>query len=317
MRTLAAIASAALLVLSIAPAAAQGWQMPPESERCPSKWGKDDQRGAANMMTAQSVLQAAKLIKTGEVFELGALLSPDPKEAFVNAGRQFNIYTKVSPPVPNARQIQEELVVTELGQIGTQIDSFAHQMWGDSFYNCFKFGDIATRSGHKKLGVEHIGALFTRGVLIDVAGLKGVDLLPTSYNITPDDLQQALAKSGQKLMPGDTVVIRTGWSKLMGKENQRYGSRNPGIGIAAGQWLLTQNPMMIAADNCCVEVRPSEPGHNLPVHAMMIIQNGVYLLENLELEKLAAAGATEFAFIVQPLKIKGATGSAVAPIAVR
>jgi kynurenine formamidase len=318
MRTLAAaIASAALLGLNITSAAAQGWQMPPESERCPSKWGKDDQRGTANMMTAQSVAQAAKLIKTGEVFELGALLSPDTRESFINEGRQFNIYTKVSPPIPNARQVQEELVVTELGQIGTQIDAFSHQMWGDSFYNCFKLGEIGSRNGFKKLGVEHIGSLFTRGVLIDVAGLKGVDMLPTSYMITPADLQQALAKSGQKLMPGDTIVIRTGWSKLMGKDNQRYGRENAGLGIAAAQWLVTQNPLMVAADNCCIEVRPSEPGHSLPVHAMMIIQHGIYLLENLELEKLAAAGATEFAFIVQPLKIKGGTGSAVAPIAVR
>jgi kynurenine formamidase len=318
MRTLAAaIASAGLLALNITSAAAQGWQMPPESERCPSKWGKDDQRGTANMMTAQSVAQAAKLIKTGEVFELGALLSPDTRESFINEGRQFNIYTKVSPPIPNARQVQEELVVTELGQIGTQIDAFSHQMWGDSFYNCFKLGEIGSRNGFKKLGVEHIGSLFTRGVLIDVAALKGVDMLPTSYMITPADLQQALAKSGQKLMPGDTIVIRTGWSKLMGKDNQRYGRENPGLGIAAAQWLVTQNPLMVAADNCCIEVRPSEPGHSLPVHAMMIIQHGIYLLENLELEKLAAAGATEFAFIVQPLKIKGGTGSAVAPIAVR
>ena len=316
MRTLAFVVTA-LLTLGSAPALAQTWQMPPEKDRCPSKWGKDDQRGAANMMTAATVLQAVKLIKTGEVFELGALLSPDPKESFINAGRQFNIYTKISPPIPNARQIQEELVVTELGQTGTQIDAFAHQVWGDTFYNCFKYGDIATRSGFKKLGVEHIGALVTRGVLIDVASLKGVDMLPASYNITPEDLQQALAKDNVKLMPGDTVIIRTGWSKLMGNDNARYGSRNPGIGIAAGQWLLTQNPLMIAADNCCVEVRPSEPGHNLPIHAMMIIQNGVYLLENLELEKLAAAGAHEFAFIVQPLKMKGATGSAVAPIAIR
>ena len=130
--------------------------------------------------------------------------------------------------MPNTRQrCNEELVVTELGQIGTQIDAFAHQMWGDSFYNCFKLGDIGTRSGFKKLGVEHIGSLITRGVLIDVAGLKGVDMLPTSYNITPDDLQQALAKrQNQTLQPGDTVVIRTGWSKLMGKDNQRYGSIN-------------------------------------------------------------------------------------------
>jgi kynurenine formamidase len=157
----------------------------------------------------------------------------------------------------------------------------------------------------------------TRGVLIDVSGLKGVDLLPNSYIITPEDLEQALAKAGTKLERGDAVVIRTGWAKLMGKENQRYGSTPPGIGIAAAQWLVTREPMLVAADNCCVEVRPSEPGHSLPVHAMMLIQYGVYLIENLELDALAAARAYEFAFIVQPLKLKGATGSAVAPIAVR
>jgi kynurenine formamidase len=190
-------------------------------------------------------------------------------------------------------------------------------MWGDSFYNCFKLGDIGTRSGFKKLGVEHVGALMTRGVLIDVAGLKGVDMLPTSYVVTPDDLRAALARAGQRLEPGDAVIIRTGWSKLMGEDNQRYGSANAGIGIAAAQWLLTQDPMLIAADNCCVEVRPSEPPHSLPVHAMMLIQHGIYLAENLVLEQLAAAQAHEFAFIVQPLKIKGATGSAIAPIAVR
>jgi len=245
------------------------------------------------------------------------VLSPDPREAFINAGRVFNIYTKPSPPIPNARQVNEELVVTELGQIGTQFDAFAHQMWGDSFYNCFKLGDIGTRTGFRKLGVEHVGGLMTRGVLIDVAGSKGVDMLPTSYLITPEDLQQALAKANQRLQPGDAVLIRTGWSKLMGKENERYGTLNPGIGIAAGQWLLAQEPMMIAADNCCVELRPSERPHSLPIHAMMLIQHGIYLLENLELEALAAARAYEFAFIVQPLKIKGATGSAIAPIAIR
>lgn len=312
-----AIFVAATLLFGGVPLHAQTWQMPPESQRCPSKWGAGDQRGAGNMMKPETVLRAAKLIKSGEVFELAAVLSPDPKEAFINTGRVFNIYTKPSLPIPNARQVNEELVVTELGQIGTQFDAFAHQMWGDSFYNCFKLGEIGTRSGFKKLGVENVGGLMTRGVLIDVAGLKGVDMLPTSYNITPEDLQQALAKANQKLQPGDAVIIRTGWSKLMGKENQRYGSVNPGIGIAAGEWLVTQQPMMIAADNCCVEVRPSEPGHSLPVHAMMLIQHGIYLLENLELEALAAARAYEFAFIVQPLKIKGGTGSAVAPIAIR
>src|SRR5262249_38885888 len=104
---------------------AQSWQMPPDDQRCPSKWGAADQRGSANMMKPDTVLRAAKLIRTGEVFELGAVLSPDPKEAFINAGRVFNVYTKPSPPIPNARQVNEELVVTELGQIGTQLDAFA------------------------------------------------------------------------------------------------------------------------------------------------------------------------------------------------
>lgn len=318
MRSIALImTAAATLSLSGALLHAQTWQMPPDDQRCPSKWGADDQRGSANLMKPDTVLRAAKLIQSGEVFELGAVLSPDSKEAFINGGRVFNIYSKPSLPAPNERRENEELVVTELGQIGTQFDAFAHQMWGDSFYNCFKLGDIGTRSGFKKLGVENVGSLMTRGVLVDIAGLKGLDRLPSSYVITPDDLQQALAKENQKLVRGDAVIIRTGWSTLMGKENQRYGSVSPGIGIAAGQWLVGQEPMLIAADTCCVEARPSQPGFSLPIHAMMLIQHGIYLIENLELEALAKAHAYEFAFIVQPLKLKGATGSAIAPIAIR
>jgi kynurenine formamidase len=311
------IATAVLLALTAPPAFAQQWQMPPDNQRCPSKWGADDQRGSGNMMKPETVLRAAKLIKTGEMFELGAVLSPDPKEAFINNGREFTIITKPSIAQPNTRSENEEIIISELGQTGTQFDAFAHQMWGDSFYNCFKQGDIATRTGFKKLGVEHVGTLMTRGVLIDVAGLKGVDMLPNSYNVTADDLREALKRENMTLQPGDAVVIRTGWSKLMGKDNKRYGTTPAGIGIAAGLWLITQDPMMIAGDNCCVEVRPSEPGYSLPIHAMMVIQHGIYLLENLKLEDLAAARAYEFAFIVQPLKFKGATGSAIAPVAIR
>jgi kynurenine formamidase len=317
MRTVATAALAAALLLIPGTLHAQDWQMPPDDKRCPSRWGADDQRGSANLMKPATVLRAARLIRTGEMFELGAVLSPSPKESFINEGRQFNIYTRPAVPAPNTRQVQQELVITELGQIGTQIDALAHQMWGDSFYNCFKYSDIVTPFGHRKLGVEHIGTLMTRGVLLDIAGLKGVDMLPTSYLITPDDLQQALARTKATLQPGDAVIVRTGWSKLMGKDNRRYGTLSPGIGIAAGQWLVAQDPMLVAADNCCVEVRPSEKPHSLPIHSMLLIQNGILLLENLLLDPLAAAGAHEFAFVVQPLKIKGATGSAVAPVAIR
>jgi kynurenine formamidase len=189
-------------------------------------------------------------------------------------------------------------------------------MWGDKFYNCFKLDDIATRKGFKKLGVENIGMLMSRGVLIDVAALKGVDMLEPGYAITDKDLQEALAKENMTLQPGDVVVINTGWAKLLGKDNERYEKSSPGLGVAAGLWLATQDPMMIAADNCCVEVRP-ETRTDLPIHQMMLIQYGIYLLENLKLEKLAASKTYEFAFVMQPLKLKGATGSNVAPVAIR
>jgi kynurenine formamidase len=296
---------------------AQSWQMPPENQRCPSKWGAGDQRGSGNWMKPETVLRAVKLIRTGEVFELGDVLSPDPRETFVNANRIYNIQTKYSIPKPDTRTENEEIITTELGQIGTQLDAFSHQMWGDGFYNCFKLDDIATRKGFKKLGVENVGMLMSRGVLIDVAGLKGVDMLEGGYVITDQDLQQALAKQNMTLQPGDIVVINTGWGRLLGKDNVRYEKSSPGIGIAAGLWLVTQDPMMIAADNCCVEVRPSVPGTSLPIHSIMLIQYGIHLLENLRLEKLAAAKAYEFAFIMQPLKLKGASGSNVAPVAIR
>ena len=169
MKSVVIATAVALLAVFAGAAQAQTWQMPPDSQRCPSKWGVGDQRGSANWMKPETVMRAAKLIRTGEVFELGDILSPDPKETFVNNNRAYNITTKYSVPKPDTRTENEEIITTELGQIGTQLDAFAHQMYGDSFYNCFKLGDIATRKGFKKLGIENVGTLMSRGVLIDVA----------------------------------------------------------------------------------------------------------------------------------------------------
>jgi kynurenine formamidase len=159
----------------------------------------------------------------------------------------------------------------------------------------------------------------TRGVMIDVAGLKNVDMLADGYVITAEDLQQALTKEKVKLEPGDAVIIHTGWGKLNAvKDKDQYMKSSPGIGIEAGEWLIKQNPMLVGSDTCCVEVRPY-PGQkvNLPIHAMFLIVNGVYLVENLKLEELAAAHAYETAYVMTPLKIEGGTGSTITPIAVR
>jgi kynurenine formamidase len=221
-------------------------------------------------------------------------------------------------PESNRRGSNEEIVIAEIGQVGTQFDGFSHQTIGSSLYNCFKVDDIATRTGFSKLGVDQVGALMTRGVLIDVAALKGVDTLADSYEITPADLQEALRRQEVGLQPGDAVIINTGWSRLWGKDNVRYMRTNPGLGVAGAEWLARQDPMLVGMDTAPVNVTPSpDKALSNPTHQIMLVINGIHLLENLKLDELAAARAYEFALVVQPLKIQGGTGSTVAPIAVR
>jgi len=304
------------VVLATASSYSESWQPPSEAQRCPSKWGAGDQRGSGNHIKPQTVLRAVKLIKTGEMIELGYVLNSSMP--FV-AGRRFDVHTKptLMNPEGNHRGSNEELVIGEIGQMGTQLDGFAHQAIGNSLYNCFKLDEIATRNGFTKLGVEHVGSLITRGVLIDMAGLKAVERLPDNYEITPQDIQQALTKQKLTLQPGDAVIIHTGYGKLWGKDNARYVKGSPGIGVAAAEWLARQDPILIGADNTSVEVSPNpDPKVSLPVHQIMLVVNGIHLLENLKLDELVAKRVQEFAFIVQPLKIQGGTGSTVAPIAI-
>ncbi|HXS79319.1 MAG TPA: cyclase family protein [Gammaproteobacteria bacterium] len=296
---------------------AQTWRPPLDSERCPSKWGADDQRGSGNHMGPASVLNAARLIKTGQVFELGRVLQENMP---LPAGRRFEIFTKRTryDAGTNHRSSNEELVVSEIGQVGTQFDTFSHQMIGDSLYNCVSIADAATRSGFSKFGVDKVGALMTRAVLIDVAGSKGVKVLPNSYEITPQDLQDALRKQRVALEAGDAILIYTGWGAHWGVDNALYQGSSPGIGVAAAEWLARQDPMLVGADNGGVEVAPNpDPQLAGPVHQLMLVVNGIHLLENLRLDQLAASGTHEFAFVIEPLKIQGGTGSTVAPIAIR
>jgi len=312
------VASWTVVCLALASvASAQRWNPPADNQRCPSKWGPADQRGSGNHMKPETVLKAARLIKTGEVFELGRVLSETMP---LPAGRRFEVLTKRTrnDPGRNRRSSNEELVVSEIGQVGTQFDTFSHQMIGTSMYNCVTLESAASRSGFTKLGVEQVGALMTRGVLVDVAALKGVAALAETYEITPKDLQDALAAQKLTLQPGDAVLIHTGWGTLWGKDNARYQRVSPGIGTAAAEWLAKQDPMLVGADNSAVEVTPN-PDKNLagPGHQIFLVVNGIHLLENLRLDELAARRAHEFALVVEPLKIQGGTGSTVAPIAVR
>jgi len=314
-----AAAISAALAFAPGPAFAQTptWSPPAEKDRCPSKWGAGDERGSGNHMKPASVLKAVQLIKTGEIIELAHVLN---EKMPLFGTRRFDVHVKrtfLNEP-SNRRGSNEELVISEIGQVGTQLDGFAHQSHEDSLYNCFKISEIATRTGFVKLGIHQTGMFMGRGVLIDVAAYKGVEILPDAYEITVEDLEGALKKQNLTLQSGDAILINTGWNKLWAKDNTRYNKSCPGIGVKAAEWLIAKDPMLLGSDNWPVEVAPNpDPLISLPVHQIALTVNGVHLLENLKLDDLAAKQVYEFAFIMQPMKLQGATGSTVAPVAVR
>ncbi len=317
-RKLIAFAAGAVAAMAAtAHAQTPTWSPPAEKDRCPSKWGAGDERGSANHIKPASVLKAAQMIKTGEVIELAHVLNE--KMPFFGT-RRFDVHIKrtfLNQP-SNKRGSNEEIVISEIGQVGTQFDGFAHQSHEDSLYNCFKISEIAGRTGFAKLGVHNVGTIMSRGVMLDVAGYKGVPMLPDTYEITVEDLEGTLKKQNTALQPGDAILINTGWSSLWAVDNARYVKSCPGIGVKAAQWLIAKDPVLLGADNWPVEVSPNpDPTISLPVHQIALVVNGVHLLENLKLGELVSKQVYEFAFMMQPIKLQGGTGSTVAPVAMR
>ena len=172
---------------------AQRWSPPAAADRCPSRWGAADRRGSMNLMTPERAKRAAALIRTGEIVECGQTLNQTMP--FFGT-RRFDVHLKQTfmNPQANRRGSNEEVVVGEIGQVGTQLDAFPHQTIGEEGYNCVNIPRISSRNGFTEMGVDRAGTIFTRGILIDVAALKGVPTLPDIYEITPNDLQAALAR---------------------------------------------------------------------------------------------------------------------------
>ena len=289
----------------------------------PSEWGSDDERGAANRITPQKVLEATQLIKEGRIYELGRVYEAGMP---LFPGRHYSLTIPGSPtggPLGRNNVVyHDEMVSGQIGQVGTQFDGLGHvgtRINGeDVFYNGFKRSEFGAAGGLNKLGVENAGAFVTRGVLIDMAGYKGVDRLPVGTVITASDLQGALEEQSTQLSKGDVVLIHTGHGLLWMVDNDEYNRGAPGIGIEAALWLAENKVSMTGADTWPVEVIPSEdPELAFPVHQELIARRGIYNFENLNLSELAADKVYEFAFMFAPVKFKGATGSPGNPIAIK
>ena len=294
----------------------------------PSRWGADDQAGASNWITPEKVLDAVRLIRTGKIYEMGHVY----ESAMPKFGeRSFALRIPGGPTGGPFGQNQviwhDEFLATEIGQVGTQFDGLGHigvAVKGQDraemrFYNGHTAAEISDAYGLKKLGIENVKPIFTRGTLLNIAAVKGRNL-NLGEEITVADLEAAMQRQNlpaDAIKPGDALFTNTGWGALWNVDNAQFVKGQPGIGIPAAQWCIQKQVCVVGADNWAVEVVPN-PNSNLafPVHQELLTKNGIYIHENLNLTALVAENVSQFVYVMLPLRIKGGTGSPGRPIAI-
>ncbi len=292
-----------------------------------SPWGPQDQIGTLNMMTEASMLQVLSKISSGKTYDLSVdyFVGMPSFHSLGDPGYQYWLtHTPHGTIVDNPNGLGEEMnkkvsytgdAISMYTHMGTHIDALNHFGLDGKIWNGFTPEEYLGDKGWKKTGAETIPPIIARGVLLDVAAAKGS--LPKNYRITSQDLQLTLKKQGIKLNSGDVVLIRTGQAEFY-EDASHYLDNYPGIGLEAVKWLVEeQGIMLLGADNLSFEAFPPERADNwVPVHTYLLAEKGVMFIEQLFLEQLSKDKVYEFAFIAASLKLRGASGSPLRPIAI-
>ena len=298
------------------------------------RWGPDDEIGTLNLITDHVVKRAAACVKTGKRFSLAIPMSEDgPMLGNIPPGRQnpkqhrFELHDAFTKD-PDSVHVNTNEYTLNL-KSATHWSALGHVEYAGRLYNGHPPAAIDERGAHS-LGIDKVGAIVTRGLLLDVARAKNVDRLAGGTLVTPDDLDEAAKAAGVTVEPGDAVLIRTGamkWLKEGDKES--YAGIYQGIagpGIAAAGWFREHDVAAVAADTSGFEVWPREStellkviGH--PVHALCIVEMGLTMGQNFDLEALAddcaSDGIYEFLLSASPEPFEGGLGGPVNPVAIK
>ena len=303
-------------------------------------WGEEDEVGALNEITPEMILKAIGLVKKGQVRDLGIVYD---RTSFKWPGHSPAEIITFRSPEGVRRQKDLDFTLPENGNtslttwhscaifindnVATQIDGLGHAVTGEDnhWYNGFKEADWGGNWGPRKAGAETIPPVIARGVLIDVAGYKGLEVLPSKYIITVDDLEGALQRQGTELQFGDVVLVRTGVLRFWGKtgaDNDKIAEYDSaGMQLPAAKWLVEEHGViMVGSDTSSFEMMQPPPvgsGSFMPVHDYLLIEQGVHIAEFHYLEDLAKEKVYEFLYIATTNKIKGATaGFTMRPLAI-
>lgn len=289
-----------------------------------SKWGPEDEIGAANLITPESVLEASKYIKTGKTYNLGIIVDKNtpafaPRSMSVTVLQPNQIETEGLGT--NGFTYNDDIFAGWLG-IGPQIDGLGHAGIKHTYYNGFKDTDFAKADGLKKLGLEKLPPIVTRGVLLDMAAFYGQDIVKEGTAYTKEDIEAAAKAQGVEIRKGDVVLFHSGWLNLLDGENQdhkRYVSVEPGLGITGAEHLAEKEVVAVGADTWGVEALPFEKGGDgvFLVHQILIPQNGIFILENMDTREMVKDKAWEFMFVLGTTRMRGAVQMMINPTAIR
>lgn len=286
------------------------------------RWGAEDERGALNLLTDEVVLQATRACRTGRSYQLGLTITREGLPTIAHRGnpQRFTLLNHTDRGhfatigAPDNVGFTED-VVSFATHTGTHMDALCHVDHDGSFYNGHPKEGMTALNGAEKCGIEKAGPIAARGVLVDVAGWRGVDVLPPEA-ISLADFQATLQAQGSEIRAGDVVLVRTGWLEQYMAEGGPLPFDQAGIGLEVARWLAEQDVVAVGADNCSVEVTPWDGGEFLGGHVELLVRRGIYLVENLWLQDLGRDGCHEFLFVAAPLPVAGATGSPVNPLAI-
>lgn len=294
-----------------------------------SPWGPEDEIGTLNMMTNASRLSVLSSINSGQVYDLSVDYFVGMPSFHVLGDPPYQYWLTHTPHgtiVDNPNGLGPEMnrkvsytgdAISMYTHMGTHIDALNHFGLNGKIWNGFTPEEYLGDKGWKKTGAETIPPVIARGVLIDIPAYKEVKHLPNNYRINASDLKGALKRQAVSLQPGDVVLIRTGQAQHY-EDAKAYLHEFPGINLDAVKWLVEdQRIMLLGADNLSFEAFPPERKDNwVPVHTYLLAEKGVMFLEQMNLESLAMDQVYEFAFIGASLKLKGASGAPMRPLAI-
>ena len=290
------------------------------------RWGEDDERGTVNLITAEAVRRGVSCARTGKRLTLGLPLHADGPQAGLIPGRINPQHLMIAIHTPSLGDpdgiCANDDVVYLPTQAGTHWDALAHVSYGGRMWNGFPASCVDVTGAHKA-GIDKVGSVVSRGVLLDVAAVKGLDRLEPGYAVTAEDLNAAEERARTRVESGDIVLVRTGQMQLAhAGERVAYAIPSPGLSLQTVPWLRERDVAAVATDNLALEVVPSERDDaQLAVHLLHLVEMGMLQGQNWDLEALAADCADDgvFAFLLSasPEPIKRGLGSPVNPLVVK